>query len=190
MPWVALDSAPDTAGIVINMDIGDGLRQAVRHLIALGHRQLGYLDARRESWTLSVRREAVRAEVAAHPGVQLVEVETSFVISDVKQRVGELLRRPDRPTALLCLDDNFAFAAYGAAGELGLKVPTDLSVIGCNDLPLAEVLTPALTTVRLPAEPLGRLAVAAVLDGWVEPTPLPTTLVVRASTAPPVLARA
>ena len=62
------------------------------------------------------------------------------------------------------------------------------SVIGCNDLPLAEVLTPALTTVRLPAEHLGRLAVSAVLGDWVEQPPLPTTLVVRASTAPPVQA--
>ena len=189
LPWVALDSAPGTASVVINMDIADGLRRAVQHLIAIGHRHIGYIGARRESWTLSVRREAVRAEVALHRGACLVEVETSFVISDVKRCVGELLRRPDRPTALLCLDDNFALAAYGAAGELGLGVPTDLSVIGCNDLPLADVLTPALTTVRLPAEHLGRLAVEAVLGDWVEQPPLPTTLVVRGSTAPPVRAR-
>ena len=185
VPWVALDSAPGTGDMVINMDVAGGMRQAVRHLVGLGHRHIGYVHASLPHWTLAVRRDAARAEIAAHPGVRLVEIETSFVVAEVKQRVGELLRRPDRPTALLCTDDTFAFAAYGAARDLGLEIPTDLSVVGCNDQPTAQVLTPTLTTIRLPAEDLGRLGVAAVLDGWSDQPPLPTTLVVRGSTTPP-----
>jgi LacI family transcriptional regulator len=183
VPWVALDATPGTADTVITMDVGDGMRQAVRHLISLGHRRIGYVGTHRATWTLTTRRDAVRAEVGNHPEVRLVEVQASFVPADVKQRVADLLRGPDRPTALLCTDDTYAFAAYGAARDLGLEIPADLSVVGCNDQPTAQVLTPALTTIRLPAEELGRLGVKAMLDGWSDQAPLPTALVVRASTA-------
>jgi len=188
--WVALDSAPATTGTVLNMDVADGMRQSVRHLVGLGHRRLGYIRADRTAWTFETRYAAVLEELDRHPGVDLVEMRSTFLMADIKTHITELLDVDDRPTALLCEDDNFALAGYRAAHDLGLSIPADLSVVGCDDLPLARLLTPELTTLRLPAEELGRAGVEALLGG--QPTgavhdgvPLPTTLIVRGSTAPP-----
>jgi LacI family transcriptional regulator, repressor for deo operon, udp, cdd, tsx, nupC, and nupG len=188
--WVALDSAPATTDAVINMDVADGLRQSVRHLVGLGHRRLGYVRAGRSAWTFATRYAAVRDELDRRPGISLVELRSTFVMAEIKAHITRLLDVVDRPTALLCEDDNFALAAYRAAHDLGLSVPADLSVVGCDDLPLASLLTPELTTLRLPAEELGRAGVEALLgkepaDAVRAGAPLPTTLIVRGSTAPP-----
>ena len=109
-----------------------------------------------------------------------------------------LLDRPaaERPTALLCFSDGYAAQAMRAAESLGLKVPEDVSVVGFDDSSIATAVQPALTTVSQPVTEKGRLAVAALLDVMrgdasggspADPvrTVLPTSLVVRGSTAPP-----
>jgi LacI family transcriptional regulator len=74
------------------------------------------------------------------------------------------LRRP--PTALLCGNDRMALGAYDAIKELGLRIPDDVSVIGYDDQQeIVAYLRPPLTTVRLPYYEMGKLAVAAILDG-------------------------
>src|SRR5262249_7440329 len=103
---------------------------------------------------------------------------------------GELLDRPDRPTAIVGFNDKAAVGALRATAERQLRVPGDLSVAGFDDIDLSRVSQPMLTTVRQPLQEMGRMAVTLLvrlLDGHqlealhVE---LATELVVRGSTGP------
>ena len=104
-----------------------------------------------------------------------------------------LLRLDPRPTALFVANVRAAIGAMAAARRLGLRVPQDVSVVGFHDAPFASYLDPPLTTVRMPLVEMGRQAVdnlLALLGG--EPVDdvmvaTPPELVVRASTAAPVL---
>ena len=103
---------------------------------------------------------------------------------------GELLARPVRPTALVCFNDKTAVGALAAAAERGLRVPDDLSVTGFDDIDLAQVTSPALSTVRQPLAEMGRMAVSLLirlLDGHQVDAlhiELATDLIVRGSTGP------
>jgi LacI family xylobiose transport system transcriptional regulator len=109
----------------------------------------------------------------------------------------DLLRRPDRPTAVFALNDLQALGLYEAARESGLRIPEDLSVVGFDDLPVARWVGPPLTTVRQPLMEMAEAAGKLVLDLGREDQPpvatrveLATSLVVRSSTgAPPVAGR-
>jgi LacI family xylobiose transport system transcriptional regulator len=101
----------------------------------------------------------------------------------------DLLRRPDRPTAVFTGNDLQALGLYEAARELGLRIPEDLSVVGFDDLPVARWVGPPLTTVRQPLTEMAEAAARLVLELGREERPaagtrveLATSLVVRSST--------
>ncbi|WP_433788666.1 substrate-binding domain-containing protein [Actinoplanes sp. CA-252034] len=102
----------------------------------------------------------------------------------------ELLRRPDRPTAIVTANDLQALGVYQAARAADLRIPDQLSVVGFDDLPFVQWLGPALTTVRQPLMQMGAAAAEMVIGLSVSRRPdhdrieLPTTLVIRESTAP------
>ena len=107
--------------------------------------------------------------------------------------VGAILSRANRPTALVCANDNLALAVYRAAGALGLAIPRDLSVTGFDDIDLAPLLSPPLTTVAVPSVQIGRLAVRLLLSRIATPpradepaarAVVRTRFVERASTGP------
>jgi LacI family transcriptional regulator len=141
------------------------------HLIGLGHRHIAYL-------TLSPEIEATRLRLA---GLARAMREAGMTVPDGLAVPGQsgagafvqeeafvaakaLLSRPDRPTALFCGNDEMAMQVYNAAGQLGLAIPADLSVIGFDDHRLfSEGLRPGLTTVALPYVQMGRLAVEVLL---------------------------
>jgi DNA-binding LacI/PurR family transcriptional regulator len=101
----------------------------------------------------------------------------------------ELLDDPERPTAIVYDNDVMAIAGLGVAGELGLAVPADLSIVACEDSPLCQVVGPPLTVVRRDIAAYGALATAqlfAALDGTAEP-PVQARggdLAIRRSTGP------
>ena len=76
-----------------------------------------------------------------------------------------LLRRPTRPTAVICMNDRLAFGAYQALAEAGLGIPQDVSVVSFDDDAIAAWLRPGLSTAALPHEQMGRRAVELLLDG-------------------------
>ncbi len=101
----------------------------------------------------------------------------------------DLLSAPDRPTAVFAANDSSAIGVLRAAATLGLGVPTDLSVIGFDDVPQASTTTPPLTTVAQPLAELGSRAVEMLLtmlrgEPASDHVRLPTTLRVRQSTGP------
>ncbi|MFE7188303.1 LacI family DNA-binding transcriptional regulator [Kitasatospora sp. NPDC057541] len=190
-PAVFLDADPgtDRARPTIELDVAGGMRAAVEHLAALGHRRLGRLRSTHSAYTFRVRQAAFEETVRAL-GLDVVELGVSLNEGHpaAREAAHRLLARPDRPHAVICDDDVVASGVYQAAAERGLRVPGDLSVIGIDNVPVAALLAPPLTTVDLPGEELGRVGVAALaglLRG--EPVapvpPLATSLVRRSSTA-------
>lgn len=191
LPLVMLDSDPSSPGAAatVNLDIADGMRRTVRHLLSLGHRRIVHVAAAVDSWTFHVRARALAEALADEPGAR---ARTEYAALNVEagrcaaQRA--LAAVEDRPTALVCDDDVLAAGALKAARRAGLRVPEDVSVTGFDDLTLASALEPELTTVSLPAEEAGAAGMAAllaVLEGRVPgPRELPVVLRTRGSTGP------
>lgn len=179
-----------------------GGRQAMEHLIAQGHRNISFLARPHlELWTVSERLRAYRdvlseAGIPVRPPILIGnENELSSYDAYVTADEGtltplvELLRQPDRPTAIFAVNDWMAMRALRAAHLADVRIPEDVSIVGFDNLDVSEYLSPPLTTVAQNTEMMGREAarrLLALLDG--EPleetmTLLPTELVVRQSTS-------
>jgi LacI family repressor for deo operon, udp, cdd, tsx, nupC, and nupG len=192
VPVVFLDADPALGDgdrrLSIGLDVAGGMRAAVHHLRELGHRRLGHLRSVHTAHTFR-SRQAAFAE--ATEGIEVIEVGVAINggLEATRAAARELLDRPDRPGAVVCDDDVVAAGTYQAAAALGLGIPDDLSVVGIDNIAVAELLTPPLTTVDLPGERLGRVgveALSALLAGARGPVcaPLPAPLILRASTRP------
>jgi LacI family transcriptional regulator len=170
-----------------------GADHAVKHLLGLGHRRIGAITGPRGWIATEERLRGYHAALAA-AGIlaepELV-VESNFEIESGLRAARRLLDLHEPPTAIFGFNDNVAIGALQAARERGLRVPEDLSVVGFDDVEAAEIVTPALTTIRQPLAEMGRMAVSLLerlLEGQrIEAlhVELRTQLVVRASTAPP-----
>jgi LacI family transcriptional regulator len=190
-PVVFLDADPDTDRTrpTVELDVAGGMRAAVGHLAALGHRRIGHLRSTHSAYTFRVRQEAFE-QAARELGLDVTEAGVSLNQGQAAARTAAygLLSGPDRPHAVICDDDVVASGVYQAAAELGLRIPADVSVVGIDNIPVAGLLAPPLTTVDLPGEELGRVGLAA-LAGLLRGEPvspvarLATALVLRSSTA-------
>jgi LacI family transcriptional regulator len=170
-----------------------GAAAATEHLLELGHRRIGAILGPREGLATTERLKgfhaALRAAgIAPEPSL---EVPSNFKYDGGEQAAGELLDRPDRPTAIFAFNDELAVGAMVAARARGLRIPEDVSVVGFDDTLQARLSVPPLTTVRQPLAELARIAVSLlnrlVENQRVDATriELHTKLVVRESTAPP-----
>ena len=169
----------------VRLDAAGGTRAALAHLAELGHRRIGHLGSQVATETFRERRDAVRA-VMEDPSLH---AESAFSLDAASAAARELLGREDRPTAIFADDDILAAGVYAAARSLGIAIPTQLSVVGFDDLELANQVEPALTTVHVPAEEMWNAAadrLLVALSGGVAPrrTEIQVSLVVRGSTAP------
>ncbi|MEV6966077.1 LacI family DNA-binding transcriptional regulator [Hamadaea sp. NPDC051192] len=171
----------------------NGGRTATRHLLELGHRQIGMIAGPGDQLYCRARLDGYRAalETAGRLLVPHLVVHAELTREGGYTAAQTLLSRPDRPTAIFASNDLQALGVYQAARVAGLRVPADLSVVGFDDLPIAALTDPPLTTIH---QPLTEMAVAAtelaLALGRGERTPqvgleLGTTLTVRESTAPP-----
>ena len=143
---------------------------AVNHLLALGHRRIGVITGPAESESSHKRLDAYR-EVLTGSGIAF---DPQLIVSGDGRAdggyagAGRLLSLVSRPTAIFCYNDTTAIGAIRAIKKRGLSVPTDVSVIGFDDIPFAEYIDPPLTTVRQHRYTMGRLAtemILALLDG-------------------------
>jgi LacI family transcriptional regulator len=138
-----------------------GADQAIKHLLALGHRRIAIITGPRGWVATEDRRRGYHAALAAAgilPDPEL-EVESNFEIDGGEQAAGVLLDLADPPTAIFAFNDNHAIGAIQAARARGIGVPEDLSVVGFDDVEHATIVTPTLTTVRQPLAEMGRTAV-------------------------------
>ncbi|MCG3752206.1 LacI family DNA-binding transcriptional regulator [Amycolatopsis sp. Poz14] len=195
LPLVVIDQPPlpDTARV--GCDDRGGASLAARHLVELGHRRFGILAAPRLSAVTSPfhgtrERLAGYLDTLAAAGITDVTITEAPWLSASTARAAatDLLTASERPTALLCMSDQLAFAAIAAAHRLGLRVPADVSIVGFDDTPQAAWSEPPLTTVRQDLAGKGRVAGELVVDLLAAapvppPVELPVSLAVRESTA-------
>ncbi len=169
-----------------------GGRDAVAHLVELGHRRIAYVGANLDSTPggerLAGYLDALRA-AGIDPDPRLI-VPGRFHSDDGRAAVN-LLALPDPPTAVFAASDAVAFGLYDACHEQGVRIPDDLSVVGFDDSLGGELVWPHLTTVRQPLVEMGHHAIVTCVNAVTTgrpaapPVELATTLIVRDSTAPP-----
>jgi len=179
----------------VRIDDQAAARCAVRHLLDLGHRRIGFVGGEPtdplHSAAPAERLVGYRSELAAAglPADPTLEIVGGFTVSGGLAAGAELMALPEPPTALFAASDEMAMGAVHAVRRAGLRVPDDVSVIGIDDHEMAELME--LTTVAQPVAAQGVLAAEMILTALGEPQrPLPavvvpTRLIARGTTAPP-----
>ena len=165
---------------------------ATRQVLLQGHRRIAMIagitihnDRARDRVT------GVMAAIATQPGARLVQViEARYRLEAGADAMEAILSSVDRPTAVMCGSDVLAAAAIVRASELGVRVPQDVSVVGFDDIGLARVVTPALTTVRVPQTDMGQAAARLLLarragEVGLKSQRFEAPLILRGSLAPP-----
>jgi len=134
---------------------------AAQHLVGLGHRDIGLLfPPTKDNDRARDRRSGVQ-NILLDAGININpdwDVESTYSIADAKSAALRLLRVPQRPSGILCGNDVLAMGVLYAARACNMNIPEDLSVVGIGDFKGSSEVEPALTTVRLPAREIGRLA--------------------------------
>ncbi|MBL8895830.1 MAG: substrate-binding domain-containing protein, partial [Rhizobiales bacterium] len=166
-------------------------RIAMQHLLELGHRQIGLICGRTEVNDRARERRNAYEDSLRQAGISLdpeLIYERDFEYIEGKVAMRRLLEVPVPPTAVFAANDIQAIGAIAQCRETGLSIPRDISVIGFDDLPVAEFIEPKLTTIRVPAQRMGHVAASHLLQmiqGDVLPQSevLPVELMLRGTTS-------
>ncbi len=174
----------------VSVDNAAGIASMVEALVGMGHRRIAFLAGPKSLYVARARREGYRRGLAA-AGLEADDalvVHTPFDPDGGALGVDMLLDGDATFTAICCANDLLALGALRRLRERGIAVPRDVSVAGFDDVTMAEMATPALSTVRLPLRELGRRGYlhADRVSARTRPRRqvLPTRLVLRASTGP------
>jgi LacI family transcriptional regulator len=174
----------------VSVDNYGGARLAVEHLAELGHKRIAFLAGNE---TIEGVRDRQRGYHDTLARLGLPREAALVAEGDLSQMMAfdvtfDLLNLADPPTAIFTANDQSAFGVIAAIREAGLRVPDDISVIGFDDIPMAEQFHPALTTIRQPFQQMARSAVNTLLaqiagiGAASQRITLPAELVVRDST--------
>jgi DNA-binding LacI/PurR family transcriptional regulator len=196
IPLVVIDDGPHTPNVIaLTIDYRQGIRQGVQHLAALGHREIAFVSGPLQQRSCQFRKTAFVSSLE-EIGVLLNQellIEGDHTLEGGMKAADRLLRMQKVPTAVMCSNDMTAIGVLRALSNAGLRVPEDMSVIGFDDIHLAQFISPPLTTVNMSRTDIARAAFEA-LRANVEgitistkggTTPIPTTLTVRRSTGFP-----
>lgn len=184
-PLVAINRRMVGAHAVV-LDQSTIVETQLGHLLGLGHERILFVSGPKRYWAAHERRRHAERLAADH------DVELSAPIDPGFEAGVELADHIDPDvTAVIAFTDGQAAGLVARFAERGIRVPHDVSVIGANDVPMARMLNPALTTMRAPLDAMGRAAVSLLLDhlqhegGSTIVETMRSELVVRRSTAPP-----
>jgi LacI family transcriptional regulator len=173
----------DAAGIVLG----------IQHLIDLGHRHIVHLAGPQDTSTGATRRKAFRQALEDHDlphDAGRIHLCQTWSEEAGALGMGTLLDSDIPFTAVFAGNDQLALGALDALAERGLQCPADVSVIGFNDIPFIDKVSPPMTTIRIPHVEIGAEAARMLLEQLDDPTRhprsvlLPVSLVVRGSTGP------
>jgi LacI family transcriptional regulator len=195
VPFVLINRRTQAPCSSVTLDGREAAAMAVRHLVALGHRRIAHLAGRPQGFNGPQRQrgflEALQ-QAGIEPDPALI-IPVDYTVQGGATGMRQLLHpRGEPPTAVVVATTVAAAGALAVLHEQGLRVPQDMSVVGIHDLPLAEVLHPPLTTVRLPTQAMGHEAALGLIDTLETGRPgpdlmlPPMELVVRQSTAAPL----
>jgi DNA-binding LacI/PurR family transcriptional regulator len=200
IPVAVLDSTPPLEGgsRILSDDIS-GCRQAIDHLVSLGHARIAYIGGDPKTVVSQLREEGYRRAMVE----QGLPIPDGFLEMGYwwQEEIAAATRRlfqiePSVPTAIFCADDKTAMVACRTIREIGLSIPGDVSVVGFANLIMANYCDPPLTTIAQPFHEMGRSAVRRLLclaekveqgediSATYDEELLPTQLKVRHSTAP------
>ena len=195
-PLVFVDAGPNLPNIrVLKVNYGEGIRQAVQHLAALGHRGIAFI-----SGPLRLRSAVARCDAFLKSMAELgLTVPAEHIVEGDHTMEGgmgameKLAELSELPTAVLCSNDMTAIGVLHTLFRTTLNVPQEISVVGFDDIHLAQFMLPPLTTVQMSCKDLAHAAVEALRAGIERDHPkaakmewhIPTKLVVRQSTAFP-----
>ena len=193
IPVVTTDhhrTAPGISDIIV--DFRDGMAQIVRHLKELGHRHIGFIGGTDDLATSRDRRDSFLDAVVKF-GLSSQDswiVAGDFKIAGGARGVESILNQEMRPTAVVTANDLTAFGALRKIHEMGLRIPEDISLTGCDDIEMSDVVYPPLTTLRISRRQYAQMLFDALQMGASDPSQtgrvfsLPMKLVVRQSTGP------
>jgi LacI family transcriptional regulator len=172
----------------VDVENREGAREAVAHLIGLGHRRIGLINGQLQMEAALARRDGYKqALLEAGIGIDAdLMVDGFYSEPAAHQATLHLLDLPRPPTAVFAASDSMAMGALHAIRQRGLRVPEDIALVGYDDLALAAYATPPLTTVHQPISEMGAQAVRVLIDqikgqGPASSVRLPAHLVVRES---------
>jgi LacI family transcriptional regulator len=193
VPLVFVDVGPARPHVSnIRIDYLHGVRQAVQHLAALRHQKIAFISGPLRLKSAMARNEAFLSsmqEIGLTVDPDLI-LEGDHTMEGGMEVCAQMLARPNRPTAVLCSNDMTAIGVMRKSHEAGIKLPQDLSVVGFDDIRLAQFVIPPLTTIQMSQSELARLAFNALLAEVGRQIPAPngteyvvkTNLVLRGST--------
>ena len=196
IPMVFIDVAPDGPGIsLLKVDYQHGIRQGVQHLVAMGHRQIAFITGPPKLHSAQSRLGAFSSslkECGISPTPKWI-IEGDHTLEGGIAAMEKLLAAKPIPTAVMCSNDMTAIGVLHGLYRAGLRVPDDLSVIGFDDIHIAAVTIPPLTTIQMSRFELSHAAFAALrshVEGPVQSRQkreynIATKLIVRQSTGFP-----
>jgi LacI family transcriptional regulator len=183
---------PSGEHISVGFDNRAAMAQATQYLLDLGHRHIAMLAGVTQGNDRAMQRvegfrQAMQAAGLDLPGNRLLE--RPYALADAREGLRQLMAHEPAPTAVICGNDVLAFGAMLEATSMGLDIPSDLSIVGFDDLEMARHLRPALTTVRVPTEAMwttaaDRLVAAMRGEPFPRSTQIDAALVVRQSSGP------
>lgn len=136
------------------------------HLATLGHKDIALFYAG-ESISISQEFKAGVVNACLNNGIRLRQeniIDIGFDLNKASVAVDFLVKSEEQVSAVITMDDDIAATATSRLLEKGLKIPDDISVTGCNDMPIASLISPALTTVSIPINELGRKTAEVLLQ--------------------------
>ena len=192
VPLVFVDVAPNRPGMsVLKVDYHHGIRQAVQHLAALGHRRIAFVSGPLRLHSAQSRLAAFKKALGecGIPVDGTLMIEGDHTMEGGMAAAGKLTAQKDLPTAIMCSNDMLAIGVLHFLSRSGLRVPDDISIIGFDDIHMAAMVIPPLTSIQMSRTDLASAAVSA-LRGHLEGSPkreykIDTRLVVRESTGFP-----
>ena len=184
---------PSQELISVGFDNRASMKQLAEEAISRGHRRIGFISAKQKTNDRARERVAgVREAMEKHDlnPSDLKLIETTYGIQNGADSLRKLMSLSDRPTIIMCGNDVLAIGALRAAKQLGIVVPRDLSITGFDDIELAGVAEPGLTTVHVPHREMVLLASRTLVgligeSGTARSIELKTRLRLRGTLAPP-----
>lgn len=192
VPLVFVDLAPNRPGMsVLKVDYHNGIRQGVQHLAALGHRRIAFVSGPQRLHSAQSRLAAFKKALGecGIPVDETLMIEGDHTMEGGMASAQKLMATKDLPTAIMCSNDMLAIGVLHQLSRSGLRVPDDVSIIGFDDIHMAAMMIPPLTSIQMSRTDIASAAVSA-LRGHLEGSPkreykIDTRLVVRESTGFP-----